>query len=159
MWSMHIIAMLLSNELRCVGVVYCPFQYGIISLFCMPRMKKPPDPNWRSELTLVEGKIDLNNMPCSKHFSYRKMKRLKTKEVETCEAMFNCELEINNADEKAKRKALEEEDTHHVSNVNDALGTNPVIMLERKRSAWAEFKTYAWIVGASTKLTDRQFRK
>ena len=28
---------------------------------------------------------------------------------------------------------------HQVSNVEDALGTDPVIMLERKRSAWAEF--------------------
>ena len=58
MWSLYSIAMLLSNELRCFGVVYCPFQCGIISLFCMPRVKKPPDPFWTGELTLVEEIID-----------------------------------------------------------------------------------------------------
>ena len=58
--------------------------------------------------------------------------------------------------EKVKRKALKEEDTHQVSNIKDALGTNPVIMLERERSAWAKFKMYAWIVGVSTKLTEKK---
>ena len=119
-------------------------------------MKKPPDPNRSGELTLVEGMIDLNNMPCSKHFSYRKMKRMKTKEIETCEALFSKELETNNEHEKTKRKALEEKHTHQVSNVEHALGTDPVIMLERERSAWAEFKTYAWIVGANTTLTEKK---
>ena len=53
MWSIYSIAMLLSNKLRCFDVVYCPFQYGIISLFCMPQMKKPADPNWNGEFVLV----------------------------------------------------------------------------------------------------------
>ena len=43
-----------------------------------------------------------------------------------------------------------------VSNVKDALGTDPVIMLEQERSAWAEFKMYAWIAGASTTLTEKK---
>ena len=77
MWSMYSITMLLCNELRCFGVVYCPFQYGIISLFCVPRMKKPPDPFLNGELTLVEGITDLNNFLCTKHFSYRKMRKMK----------------------------------------------------------------------------------
>ena len=64
MWSMYSIAMLLWNDLRCFCVIYCPFQYGVVALFCVPRMKKPPDPNWSGEFTLIEGKIDLNNMPC-----------------------------------------------------------------------------------------------
>ena len=82
------------------------------------------------------------------------MKHLKKREIESCEKVFPCEMTLNNKEEKVKRKALEEKDMHQVSNVKDALGTNLVIMLERKRSAWAEFKTYAWIVGASTKLTE-----
>ena len=112
MWSMYSIAMLLRNDLRCFGVIYCPFQYGVIALFCVPRMKKPSDPNWSGELTLIERKIDINNMPCSKHFSYWKMKRMKRKEIETCEAVFSRELETNNEYEKTKRKALEERYTH-----------------------------------------------
>ena len=51
-------------------------------------------------------------------------------EIATCEAMFSKNLEKNTADEKAKRKALAEDHTHQVSNVKDALGTDPVIMLE-----------------------------
>ena len=49
---------------------------------------------------------------------------------------------MNNEEEKATRKVLEEEDTHQVSKVKDALGTDPVIMLEREPSAWAIFKSY-----------------
>ena len=148
--------MLVCNNLRCFGVIYCPFRYGVVALFCVPRIKKPPDPNWSGELTLVEGKIDLNNMPCSKHFSYRKMRKLQRNEIEACEALFTKKSQTNTADEKAKRKALAEEHTHQVSNVKDALGTDPVIMLERERSAWAEFQTYAWIAGASTMLTEKK---
>ena len=70
MWSMYSIAMLVCNDLRCFGVIYCPFQYGVVALFCMPRIKKPPDPNLSGELTLVEGIINLNNLPCNKHFSF-----------------------------------------------------------------------------------------
>ena len=81
---------------------------------------------------------------------------MKTKEIATCEALFSKELETNNEHEKTKRKALEEKHTHQVSNVENALGTDPVIMLERERSAWAEFKTYAWIAGGSTKLTEKK---
>ena len=81
---------------------------------------------------------------------------MKTNKIETCEAMFSCELKTNNEHEKAKRKALEEKHTHQVSNVKDALGTDPVIVLERECFAWAEFKSYAWIVGASTMLTEKK---
>ena len=63
------------------------------------------------------------------------MKRLKTKEIATCESLFSKELETNNEHEKAKRKALAERDTHQVSKVEDAFGTDPVIMLEHERSA------------------------
>ena len=63
-------------------------------------------------------------------------------------------MKLNNDDKKTKTKALEEKDMHQVSSVKDALGTDPVITLERKRSAWVELKTYAWIAGASTKLTE-----
>ena len=45
---------------------------------------------------------------------------------------------------------------HQVSNVEDPLSTNPVIILESEHSAWAEFKTYAWIAGASKKLTEKK---
>ena len=72
MWSMYIIAMLLPNDLRCFGVIYCPFQYVVVALFCVSQIKKPLDPNWSGELALLEGIIDLNNLPCNKHFSYRK---------------------------------------------------------------------------------------
>ena len=44
-------------------------------------------------------------------------------EIAKCEALFSKDLEKNNADEKAKRKALEEEHTHQVSNIETALGT------------------------------------
>ena len=152
MWSMYSIVMLLWNNLRCFGVIYCPFHYGVVALFYVPRAKKPPDPDWTGELTLVKGILDLNNLLCYKYFSYQKMRKLQRNEIETCETMFNREMEINIEDATAKRKALEERDTHQVSNVEDALGTDPVIMLELKRSAWAEFKTYAWVAGASTTL-------
>ena len=156
MWTMYSILMLVCNNLLCFGVFYCPFQYGVVVLFCMPRMKKPPDPTWTGELTLVEGIIELNNLPCNKHFSYRKMRKLQRNEIETCEMMLNRELEVNSEDEKPKRKALEERYTHQVSKVKDALGTNPVIMLECEQSALTEFRTYAWIAGASTKLTEQK---
>ena len=156
MWSMWSTAMLVCNNLRCFGVIYCPFRYGVVALFCVPRIKKPPDPNWSGELTLVEGNLEISNMPCSKHFSYRKMRKLQRNEIEACEALFTKKSQANTADEKAKRKALAEEHTHQVSNVKDALGTDPVIMLERERSAWAEFKMYAWIAGASTMLTEKK---
>ena len=77
-------------------------------------------------------------------------------EIASCEALFSKDLEKNNAHEKAKRKALEEKHTHQVSNVESALGTDPVIMLEQERSARAEFKSYTWIVGASTTLTEKK---
>ena len=60
MWIIYSIAMLLLNDLRCFGIIYCPFQYGVVALFCVPRIKKPPDPNWSGKLTLVERIIDLN---------------------------------------------------------------------------------------------------
>ena len=71
------------------------------------------------------------------------MKKMKWKEIDKSEKVFEHEKKVNNEMGKATRKALEEEDTHQVSNVKDAVGTNPVIMLECERSAWAEFKTYA----------------
>ena len=37
-----------------------------------------------------------------------------------------------------------------------ALRTDPVVMLEWEHSAWAEFKVYAWIAGASTTLTEKK---
>ena len=36
MWCMYSIAMLVCNDMRCIGVLYCPFQYGVVALFCMP---------------------------------------------------------------------------------------------------------------------------
>ena len=36
MREMYSIAMLLQNDLRCFGVIYCPFQYGVVALFSMP---------------------------------------------------------------------------------------------------------------------------
>ena len=36
-----------------------------------------------------------------------------------------------------------------MSNVENAVGTGLIIMLERERSALAEFKSYAWIAGAN----------
>ena len=77
--------------LDCRVTQHCPFQYGVVALFCMPRIKKPPDPNWSGELTLVEEVIDLNNL--------RKMKR---NEIEICDNAFNRDQEINSEDEKAK---------------------------------------------------------
>ena len=71
------------------------------------------------------------------------------KEIETCEKVFAHEMKLNNEDKHMKTKALEEKHTHQVSSIKDALGTNPVIMLERERSSLAEFKTYAWILGRS----------
>ena len=71
-----------------------------------------------------------------------------------CEKVFAHDEKFNNVTEKAKRKALKEKDMHQVSNVKDALGTNPVIMLERERFAWTEFKNYAWIAGVSAKLAE-----
>ena len=81
------------------------------------------------------------------------MRKVKTKEIEICEKVFAHEIKLNNKDKGRKIKALEEKDMHQVSSVMDALGTDLVIMLERKCSAWAECKAYAWIAGASTKLT------
>ena len=43
-----------------------------------------------------------------------------------------------------------------MSNVENALGTDPNFMLEREHSAWAEFTLYAWIAGASTTLTEKK---
>ena len=106
MWSMYSIAMLLWNNLRCFGVIYFPFQYGVVALFCVPRMKKPPDPNWSGELTLVEGIIDLINLPCNKHFPYQKFRRMKRKEIDVCEEIFAYNETVNNKMEKAKRTAL-----------------------------------------------------
>ena len=66
--------------------------------------------------------------------------KTKTKEIDTCEALFSRELATNKEHEKTKRNALEEKHKHQVSNIEDALGTDPVIMLERERSALAELK-------------------
>ena len=106
----------------------------------MPQVKKPPDPNWSGKRNLIEGQIDLNNMPCSMHFSYRKMRKMKRKESDTCKKLFTHDEAVNNETEKVKRKALEEEDTHQVSSIKNALGTDQVIMLARERSAWAKFR-------------------
>ena len=54
----------------------------------------------------------------------------------------------------ATRKALEEEDMHQISKVQNDLGTNLVVMLERKCFAWVELKFYAWIAGTSKKFTE-----
>ena len=43
MWSMWSVAMLIRCALCSFGTVYCPFEYGIVALFALPRMKKPPD--------------------------------------------------------------------------------------------------------------------
>ena len=51
MWCMYIIAMLVCKDLCCFGVLYCPFQYGVVALFCMPQMKKLPDPTWTGKVS------------------------------------------------------------------------------------------------------------
>ena len=43
MWSMWSVAMLIRCALCSFGTVYCPFEYGIVAIFALPRMKKPPD--------------------------------------------------------------------------------------------------------------------
>ena len=43
MWSMWSVAMLIRCALSSFGTVYCPFEYGIVAIFALPRMKKPPD--------------------------------------------------------------------------------------------------------------------
>ena len=40
-------AMLLGCRLDCFGVVFSPFEYGIMKLFALPHVKQPPrPPNW-----------------------------------------------------------------------------------------------------------------
>ena len=82
---------------------------------------------------------------------------MKTKEIETCEAVFSRELETNNEYEKTKRKALEEKHTHQVSNVEDDLGTNPVIMLEREHSAYG--RNFNRMTGLQVRVRRSQKRK
>jgi len=42
-WSMYSVAMLLLCALSLFGTVYCLFEYGIIAIFALPRLKKAPD--------------------------------------------------------------------------------------------------------------------
>ena len=44
MWSMWSMAMLLGCRLDRFGVVYSPFEYGVVKLFALPRAKRPPKP-------------------------------------------------------------------------------------------------------------------
>ena len=40
-------AMMLGCRLECFGVVFSPFEYGVVKLFALPRVKQPPrPPNW-----------------------------------------------------------------------------------------------------------------
>ena len=55
---------------------------------------------------------------------------MKRKDIETCEKVFERKQKVNDAEEKAKRKALEEIDMIQASDAKVALGTNRVIMLE-----------------------------
>ena len=43
MWSMYSVAMLLRCALSLFGEIYCPFNYGVVAIFALPRIKKPPD--------------------------------------------------------------------------------------------------------------------
>ena len=43
MWSMYSVAMFLNCALSCYFSVFRPFEYGILTLFALPRRKKPPD--------------------------------------------------------------------------------------------------------------------
>ena len=43
MWSMYSVAMILSCALCCYFSIFCPFEYGIMTLFALHRRKKPPD--------------------------------------------------------------------------------------------------------------------
>ena len=43
MWSMYSVAMILRCALRLFGTVYLPFDYGVVVIFVIPRLKKPPD--------------------------------------------------------------------------------------------------------------------
>ena len=43
MWSMYSVAMFLNCALCCYFSVFRPFEYGIMTLFALPRQKKPPD--------------------------------------------------------------------------------------------------------------------
>ena len=43
MWSMYSVAMFLCCALSCFDMVFRPFEYGVIRLFALPRLKKPPD--------------------------------------------------------------------------------------------------------------------
>ena len=43
MWNMYSVAMLLRCALSSFGAIYCPFEYGVVALFALPRLKKPPD--------------------------------------------------------------------------------------------------------------------
>ena len=56
MWNMYSVAVLLSCALSCFGTVFCPFEYGVIRLFALPRLKKPPD------LVSEGGKISCSNV-------------------------------------------------------------------------------------------------
>ena len=67
------------------------------------------------------------------------MKKMKRAEIDTCDKVLAHEKDVNNEQKKEKRTALEAEDMHQVGKVKDALGTNPVIMLEREHCAWAKF--------------------
>lgn len=43
MWNMYSVAMLLRCALSSFGAIYCPFEYGVVAIFALPRLKKPPD--------------------------------------------------------------------------------------------------------------------
>ena len=54
MWSMWSVAMLLGCRLDRFGVVYSPFEYGVVKLFALPRVKRPPrPPNWNRMNSII----------------------------------------------------------------------------------------------------------
>ena len=62
MWNMWSVAMVLGCKLDRFGVVYSPFEYGIIKLFALPRIKRPPKPpNWSRINSIVDKLHEAKN--------------------------------------------------------------------------------------------------
>ncbi len=164
MWSMYSVAMFLNCALSCYFSVFRPFEYGILTLFALPRRKKPPD------LVSEGGKIRVcsNYDYDSRYFYFIARQRFLAKVLRNSQ-MRRSSLGVKPAQIVEETPIVEEtklQCTACTATTDDIPlddpakqaplpeNADPVVLLTRERRILDELKSYCWMAGDSKKLDE-----
>ena len=152
MWSMYSVAMFLCCALSCFGMVFQPFEYGVIRLFALPRLKKPPD------LVSEGGTVrcaNVNNYD-SRYDYYIMRQQFLLKVLSKQHMRRSHETPILENIRRAPCTADEEdipldEAAQQAPMPSDA---DPVVLLTREKRIYDQLKSFSWMAGESTRLNN-----